>query len=266
MKQRSQQSLQVLSHLLMGSLLLHCSPLKADSADTSASEAPSGQCQSDFLPEKLSAVAQAPRWRLRTRSDESGVEVERMLQREPTAMNLASENRLGFPESEAAVAEHNAYGIIEFRNSHMHVEKKHDPVVARNSESSVEEQQVADVDIWASPAFTDVAHHGSEDSIPLQSRPTTSPAPSSVLGAPSQNVQPDGTLPFQVEFGVEYDRGWVKYKDPEGGEIWFHNEHTDDYFFAQYSRQWGWLPYESKSGQRWWWHDKRKIFFFEGLK
>ncbi|CAE7947625.1 NLRC5, partial [Symbiodinium sp. KB8] len=235
--------------------------LQADSADTSASEAPSGQCQSDFLPEKLSAVAQAPRWRLRTRSDESGVEVERMLQREPTAMNLA----LGFPESEAAVAEHNAYGIIEFRNSHMHVEKKHDPVVVRNSESSVEEQQVADVDIWASPAFTDVAHHGSEDSIPLQSRPTTSPAPSSVLGAPSQNVQPDGTLPFQVEFGVEYDRGWVKYKDPEGGEIWFHNEHTDDYFFAQYSRQWGWLPYESKSGQRWWWHDKRKIFFFEGV-
>ncbi|CAE7658971.1 unnamed protein product [Symbiodinium sp. CCMP2456] len=239
--------------------------LQADGAgDPPAPEPLSGE--PEFIPATPCAVAQATGWRLRTRSDESGVEVERMLQLDPTAMDLVSGDRSCCPASEAAEAEPNTYGIIEFKNSHMHDEKKHDPAIARSSQVSIEEQQVADVDIWASPAFTDVAHDGSEDSVALQSSPTTSPAASSVLGAPSLYVQPDDTLPFLVEPGVEYDRGWVKYKDPESGEIWFHNELTDDYFFAQYSRQWGWLPYESKIGQRWWWHDKRKSFFFEGLK
>ena len=241
--------------------------MQADGAgDVPAAEPPSGLCQSDFLPANPCAVAQALGWRLLTRSDRSGVQVERMLQLNPTAPDLPSGEQLGCPASEAAVAEHNTYGLIEFKISHMHDEKNHDFVIVRNRESDVEEPQVAAIDSWAPPAFTDVEHDGSEDSVPPQSSPTTSSAASSVLGAPSQKVEPDGMLPFQVESGVEYDRGWVKYKDPESGEIWFHNDHTDDYFFAQYSRQWGWLPYASKSGQRWWWHDKRKMFFFEGLK
>ncbi|CAE6958481.1 NLRC5 [Symbiodinium sp. CCMP2592] len=241
--------------------------LQADGAgDVPTPKLPSEHCQSDILPANPCAVAQAPGWRLLTRSERAGVQVERMLQVDPRASDLPSGEQLGCPASEAAVAEPNTYGLLEFKHSHMHDGKKHDPVIARSSESSVEEPQVADVDSWAPPAFADEVRHGSEDPFPPQSSPTTSSAASSVLGSPSQKVEPDGILPLQVEPGVEYDRGWIKYKDPESGEIWFHNDHTDDYFFAGYSRQWGWLPYQSKSGQRWWWHDKRKMFFFEGLK
>ena len=162
-----------------------------------------------------------------------------MLQLEPAATNLVSGDRWGCPATEVVVAEPITYGIIEFKNVHLHDEKKSDPSIARNDQSSVEEQRVVDVDRRA-----DMAHHGSEDSVPLRSSPATSLAAAAVL-ASSPNLEPDGTLPFQVESGVEYDRGWIKYKHPESGEIWFRNEHTDDYFFAEYSRQWGWLPYES---------------------
>ena len=173
---------------------------------------------------------------------------------------------MGCPENEAVLLEHNTHGIVEFKNSPMHDEKNHDLVIARNSESSVEEPQVADNDSWAPPAFTDVEHDGSEDSARLQSGTSQSPAAASTRRAPSQNVVPDGTLPFQIESGIEYERGWVKYKHPVSAEIWFHNERTDDCFFAQNSAEWGWVLFESHEGQLWWWHEQRKVFFFEGLK
>ncbi|CAE7521175.1 p65 [Symbiodinium sp. CCMP2592] len=173
---------------------------------------------------------------------------------------------LSYPGSEAIVAQHNAHEIAEFKNSHMHGEKNHDFVIVRNRESDVEEPQVAAIDSWAPPAFTDVEHDGSEDSVPLQSSTSQSLAAASMLRAPSQDVETKGALPFQVQRGVEYERGWVKYKHPVNAEIWFHNEHTDDCFFAQSSYERGWVPFESHEGHLWWWHDQRKVFFFDGLK
>ena len=159
---------------------------------------------------------------------------------------------LDCPELEPVVVEHNT------QYSH--------PAIARSSNSSVEEPLVADGDSWAPPAFTDAAHDSSSDPSPLRSSPATSPAVTSAPRAPSQNEDPDSALPFQVESGVDYERGWVKYKNPISAEIWFHNERTDDQFFVKNSSEWGWVLFESHEGQLWWWHGQRKVFFFEGLK
>ena len=84
--------------------------------------------------------------------------------------------------------------------------------------------------------------------------------------AESKLEAPLPPLPFQTHPGNSYDRGWVKYRDPDSEEVWFHNEFSQEFFYAQYSREKGWSPFQCDEGQRWWWHGRDKRFFFEGLK
>ena len=61
------------------------------------------------------------------------------------------------------------------------IKRKYDPAIARNSQSSVEEPQVTDVDSWVPPALTGPAHNGSAEPGPQQPGPATSPAVTSAL-------------------------------------------------------------------------------------
>ena len=111
-------------------------------------------------------------------------------------------------------------------------------------------------DPWAFP-WADNASEATPDAEEPRRRDTPT--------ASSQDAESE-VLPFEPEPGTTYDRGWIKYRDPSSGEIWFHNQHTEEFFFAQYSREEGWLPFQSSEGRKWWWHDKNRRFFFEDLK
>ena len=249
----------------------------------SAGDVPGLQERPSFLPEDSSSVSQTPGWRLMTRSV-VGIDAVKLLQLGPTAsLSLDSP---GCPASEAVDADQKSPSTSEFGTPMHDKDDAADHVAATpRGQNDVEENPLADAENWAPPPWIGVAQDASEPGEQAQVCPEEWLALKPELLEPIESCEPDSfqanvsdvsgslrepeplsPLPFKPEPGVLYARGWVKYCDPDSGELWFLNELTEEFFFAEYSREKGWKPFQCHEGRRWWWHDKNKQFFFEGLR